>query len=113
MSILSVFWIIACIVGLALSLKSVAVLGPRSRSTALGWLLTAIYFAVAALDAWRSARAPYHLDYVVLAALTVAFIVAGVRDEPQAEPWWWPSHAGLTGAERRAKNTLTRPGPRD
>ena len=105
MSFLSVFWLVACIGGLALSLKSAAVLGVRSRATALGWVLTAAYFAIAAVDVLRATRPPLHLDYVLLAALTAAFIVAGVRDEPQAEPWWWPSASGLTGKERRAKKT--------
>jgi hypothetical protein len=45
---------------------------------------------------------PLHLEYVCLAALTVAFIVAGVRDEAQAEPWWWPTHLGTTRRERKS-----------
>lgn len=84
-------------------MKSVAVLGGRSRWTAAGWILTAVYFAIAAFDAARASRAPFHLDYIVLGALSIAFVVAGTRDEPQAEPWWWPRGSGLTGAERRAK----------
>jgi hypothetical protein len=95
-------WLATCALGFALSLKSVSVLGSRSRWTAAGWLLTAFYFAIAAYDAARAAHAPGHLDYVALALLTICFIVAGRRDEPQAEPWYWPRAAGRTGAERRA-----------
>lgn len=102
MPVLTVSWLAICALGIALSLKSVAVLGPRSRGTVLGWLLTAGYFALAAFDAARAAKAPYHADYGLLAALTLAFIFAGIRDEPQADPWYWPTHAGLTGKERRA-----------
>ncbi len=105
MSIFTVFQLAACVAGIALSLKSAAVLDARSRATALGWLLTAAYFGVAASDAARAASAPYHIDYALIAALTVAFGIAGARDEPQAEPWWWPRQAGLTGAERRARRT--------
>lgn len=102
MSLFSLVWLAVCALGIALSLKSVSVLGSRSRGTALGWLFTAVYFTIAAVDAWRAAKAPYHIDYVALAALTIAFIVAGIRDEPQAEPWYWPSRVGATGKERRA-----------
>jgi hypothetical protein len=80
-------WFAACLLGAALSLKSIAVLRTRSAWTIAGWAATAVYFAV---------------DYIVLGLLTICFVVAGVRDEPQAEPWWCPTHAGLTGAERRA-----------
>jgi hypothetical protein len=38
-----------------------------------------------------------------LLVLTVAFVVAGVRDERQAEPWWWPTHTGPTRAEKRLR----------
>lgn len=104
MAIFSFLWILICIAGLGLACKSVSVLGKRSRATTIGWLLTAAYFALAAIDAVRAASAPLHIDYIALAGLTGAFIVAGVRDEPQAEPWWWPAKSGLTGAERRTKH---------
>ncbi len=99
-------WLTTCALGFALSLKSVSVLGPRSRWTAAGWAFTAIYFAIAAYDAARAAHASAHLDYVDLAILTICFIIAGRRDEPQAEPWYWPTFTGQTGAERRAKGQL-------
>ncbi|GAC1303567.1 MAG: hypothetical protein NVSMB19_13650 [Vulcanimicrobiaceae bacterium] len=101
MPAVTILWLSVCAAGAALALRSVAVLKRGSRATALGWALTAAYFAVAASDAARMASAPYHVDYVLLAALAAAFVAAGLRDEPQAEPWWWPSHAGLSGAERR------------
>jgi len=31
----------------------------------------------------------------------VAFVIAGIKDEAQAEPWWWPRGRGPTRAERR------------
>jgi len=105
MSITIGLWLAVCLLGTALALKSSAVLGRRSRATAAGWALTAAYFVLAAADAARSTTAPYHTDYALLAALSIAFIIAGARDEPQAEPWWWPTHSGLTGAERRANRS--------
>jgi hypothetical protein len=36
-------------------------------------------------------HAPFHADYACVALLTIAFIVAGIRKEPQAIPWWWPT----------------------
>lgn len=104
MPILSLLWILVCLAGIVLSVKSIVVLGPRSPATRLGWLSTAIYFAIATADALRSAAAPFHIDYIALGALTVAFVLAAIRDEPQAEPWWWPERAGLTGAERRQRD---------
>lgn len=109
MSIVSVIWILTCVVGFALSLKSAAVLGARSRATVVGWLATALYFIIAAIDGVRGRSAPAHVDYVALAILTIAFVVAGVRDEAQAEPWWWPSTVGLTGAQRRAREVDRKP----
>jgi hypothetical protein len=84
---------LVCIAGIILSLKSVAVLGRRSPYTIAGWVFTAAYFALAGYDAWHRATAPLHVDYVLVAALTIVFVVAGRRNEPQAEPWWWPAPA--------------------
>lgn len=86
-----VLWETVCIAGLALSLKSMAVLRERSPYTLAGWFFTAAYFALAGYDAWQRTHAPWHADYVLVALLTLAFIVAGIRREPQAVPWWWPN----------------------
>jgi hypothetical protein len=103
MNVATVFWLAVCAAGFALSVKSISVLGRRSARTVAGWVATAAYFLIAGADAVRGRPAPAHLDYVALALLTVAFVAAGIGDEPQAEPWWWPSGAGPTGAERRAR----------
>jgi hypothetical protein len=102
MNVATVTWICFCVLGLAVSLKSAAVLRRRSVWTLAGWLATAAYFVIAGIDAARGTRAVAHLDYVALALLIACFAAAGARDEPQAEPWWWPRRAGLTGAQRRA-----------
>ncbi len=102
MNPLLVAWSILCVAGLLLSLRSVAVLRTGSPWTRAGWLATAAYFALELAAVARHAATPFHLEYAVLAVLTVAFVAAGVRDEAQAEPWWWPAAAGLTGRERRA-----------
>jgi hypothetical protein len=95
-------WLVLCAAGTALSCKSVIVLGTRSRWTQVGWAATAGYFIIAGGKA-ATGTAFAHVDYGALALLTVAFVVAGMRDEPQAEPWWWPTHAGPTGRERRER----------
>ncbi len=95
-------WFAACLLGAVLSLKSIAVLRMRSVWTLAGWAATAVYFAIEAVAVARATHPPIHADYIALGLLTLCFVVAGIRDEPQAEPWWWPTHAGLTGAERRA-----------
>jgi len=96
-----VAWSVVCAAGLLLSLRSAGVLRARSPWTSAGWLATAAYFALELGAVVRRAATPFHLEYALLAALTLAFVVAGVRDERQAEPWWWPARAGLTGRERR------------
>jgi hypothetical protein len=97
-----VAWSIVCAAGLGLCLRSAAVLRAGSPWSLGGWLATAGYFVLELVAAVRRTGTPFHLEYALLAALTLAFVVAGVRDERQAEPWWWPARAGLTGRERRA-----------
>ncbi len=99
---LGYLWFAACLLGAVLSLKSITVLRMRSVWTIAGWAATAVYFAIEAVAAARATHPPGHADYIALGLLTLCFVLAGIRDEPQAEPWWWPTHAGLTGAERRA-----------
>ena len=90
-----------CVLGIALSLKSMVVLGRHAGWTAAGWGLTAIYLAAVIVQVRTGHRLPGHSEYILLAALTVAFVIAGVRDEPQAEPWWWPTQRGSTRAQKR------------
>jgi hypothetical protein len=96
-------WLVACAAGAALSLKSIVVLDARSRWTAAGWWFTLGYFALAGYAASVGTHLPLRPEYWCLAALTLAFIVAGVRDEPQSEPWWWPTHPSTTRTERRPR----------
>lgn len=86
-----------------LALRSLMVLRRRAPWTSLGWTATVGYFGAAA---WRYAHTGPQRD-VMLAAeacfvvLAAAFVVAVVRDEPQAEPLLWPSRVGLTRAQKR------------
>jgi hypothetical protein len=102
MNVGTLFWLVVCALGIILSLRSIGVLRAPSAWTIAGWAFTALYCAIAGYDAVRAAHAPAHADYAMLVLLTACFIVAGRRDEPQAEPWWWPRAAGPTGAQRRA-----------
>ena len=97
------FFIAFDIVLAALSLRSIAVLRTRAPWTSAGWGLTFGYAVAAVVEFGGPAlhRPASIVAYAFLFALTVAFVIAGVRDEPQAEPWWWPTRAGLTRAERR------------
>ncbi len=89
----------------ALSVRSVAVLRTAAPWTSAGWAGTLGYCIAAAVEFSREGeqRIAAYVAYFFLLVLTVAFVVAGVRDERQAEPWWWPTHAGPTRAEKRAK----------
>jgi hypothetical protein len=88
---------------LVIALRSLAVLGMRALWTSTGWAATAAYFASAA---WRYAHAGPQPGAMLVAEgffviLAIAFIVAVVRDEPQAEPLLWPTRIGLTRAQKR------------
>jgi uncharacterized membrane protein HdeD (DUF308 family) len=88
------------LLGIALSIKSVIVLGRAAPWTSAGWWLTAAYFIAVIAKATVAPAFPVSAEYAILLALTVVFVVAGVRDEAQAEPWWWPRRLGATRAER-------------
>lgn len=86
-----------------LAIRSLMVLGVRAPWTSTGWLATAGYCAVAA---WRYAHdAPVPGAMIIgsgcFVVLAAAFIIAVVRDEPQAEPLLWPTRVGLTRAQKR------------
>ena len=86
-----------------LSLRSLAILRARAPWTSGGWGATLGYGVAAAVENGNPAlHQPAAIaSYAFFIALTIAFVIAGVRDEPQAEPWWWPARTGLTRAERR------------
>ena len=101
MTISTISWLAACCALGILSLGSARYLDARSRATQVGWIATFVYCVITAAALVARAHVPLHADDLVLVVLAIAFIVAGRRDEPQAEPWYWPTHVGPTGAERR------------
>jgi hypothetical protein len=96
--------LIVCVAGIALSVKSTLVLGRAAPWTSAGWLLTVIYFIAVIVKLTADPALPPGVEYAVIVALGIAFVIAGVRDEPQAEVWWWPTRCGATRAERRASS---------
>jgi hypothetical protein len=92
---------LVCLLGIALSVRSIVVLGRAAPWTSAGWCLTLVYFAALIGKATVALALPGYVEYLVLAALAIVFLVAGVRDERQAEPWWWPNRRGPTRAEKR------------
>jgi len=101
----------AVVIGLALvalaaiSLRSLQFTWKISPWTSVGWAATVVYCLI---DLARIVFVPEgenfpvlpHADWGMLLVLTVGFIIAGVRDERQAEPWYWPRGRGATRAER-------------
>jgi tryptophan-rich sensory protein len=104
----------AILIGIALaalavlSLRSLQFTWKHSPWTSVGWAATLAYCLY---DVARLAFVPEgqnfgvlpHADWGLLLLLTIAFIVAGVRDERQAEPWYWPRGRGATRGERTGK----------
>ena len=97
------FFIVVDVLLAALSLQSLLVVRARAPWTAAGWAGTLAY-AIAAIAQFSSPavhRPASALAYALLVLLALAFVVAGVRDEPQAEPWYWPRFVGKTRAEKQ------------
>jgi hypothetical protein len=86
-----------------LSLRTLAVLRTSAPWTSAGWAFTIGYDCAATVEIVAHVHLPLHLAYWFLAALIVAFVIAGVRDEPQGDPWWWPTRLAATRAERNAQ----------
>jgi hypothetical protein len=85
---------------LAISIKSIPVLGRTSPWTSAAWGFTLLYVVAVFLEYGPHWAIPGHGEYAFLIAMTITFVVAGIRDERQAEPWYWPTHPGQTRAER-------------
>ena len=100
---LLMLWLAVCAAGAALSCAASRFWAPRRRSRASAGSRRSRISRSPGGTRCGGHGAPAHADYVALAALTAAFVAAGLRDEPQAEPWWWPAGAGPTGRERRAR----------
>jgi hypothetical protein len=69
-----------------------SVLRARAPWTSVGWAATAGYgFSAAAAYTGHGWRPEIAITaYACLIVLAVAFVVAAIRREPRAEPWWWP-----------------------
>ncbi|GAC1536192.1 MAG: hypothetical protein NVS2B17_07450 [Candidatus Velthaea sp.] len=94
--------VMAFVVALGVFSARCAQVAAGSPYTMWGWILTVAYCSYVVLELARL-PVPAHLEYVFLAALTGTFIIAGIKDEAQAEPWWWPVHRGPTRAGRRPR----------
>jgi hypothetical protein len=84
-----------------LSVRTLVILKKEAPWTSAGWIFTILYDCGASDEILTHTHLPLHAPYLALAALIVAFVIAGVRDEPQGDPWWWPSRLALTRAEQR------------
>jgi hypothetical protein len=91
---------------IALSVRSIVILRTRAPWTSGGWAATLAYCIVAAIEYSGAPMRPFWAlaSYGCVVALAGAFIVAGVRDEAQAEPWWWPQRLGRSRAERASSS---------
>jgi hypothetical protein len=88
----------------ALSVRSIVALRGVAPWTSTGWAGTLGYCFAAGVEYGDDAlhRPAALVAYAFLLLLAIAFVIAGIRDERQAEPWWWPTRPGPTRAERRS-----------
>jgi len=91
-----------------LSAQSLRYTWKASPWSSVGWAATVVYCLNDLVRVFDPAAGFFtlipHLDYAMLIVLTIAFVVAGVRDEAQAEPWYRPTHRGQTRSERTRRN---------
>lgn len=81
----------------ALSLRSIWLVAGSSPWTALGWFAILAYAVLEGYEVLTARTLPAHLPYIFLGLLAALLIIGGLRDERQAQPWYWPRHA----ADRR------------
>jgi hypothetical protein len=99
---------IALAVLAAISLRSMQFTWKVSPWTSVGWAATRVYCLfdlarIVLLPEGQNFPILPHVDWGMLLVLTAAFIIAGVRDERQAEPWYWPRGRGATRAEKTGR----------
>lgn len=86
-----------------LAVRSLRLVAGQATCTTVGWLFVAGYGAAGAI---KFSTPPLHQATswamtACLVGMAAAFVAAGVRDEPQAEPLLWPQRLGRTRAQRR------------
>jgi hypothetical protein len=82
-----VVWSVFCVAGLALAIRSAAVVRRVSPWTMAGWLGWAAFFVLSLVLVARPARSLRFVGSAALLGVMVAWIVAGLRDERQPEPF--------------------------
>jgi hypothetical protein len=85
------------------AVRSLRLVAGRAACTTIGWVFVVGYGAAGAV---KFSTPPLHQAAGIamtacLVGMAAAFVAAGVRDEPQAEPLLWPQRLGRTRAQRR------------
>lgn len=75
-----------------LAARSIRLLRREAPWGTLGWGFAFLYGVVSAVE---FSLPPVHrlagrIAYGAVAGAALAFIVSGIRSEPQGDPWWWP-----------------------
>jgi hypothetical protein len=106
LSVLNPLFVAVDLAVAVVAVRSALLLRRRSPFSTVGWLLTIGFGLAAATEYGIPAlhAVAGQVAHGFLVVLAVAFIIAGIRDEPQAEPLLWPVRIGPTRAERRAAN---------
>ena len=82
------------IVLIAISVKTLVVLRTSSPWTTAGWILSTVYALIACTELVSQRTVAPVWPYGALLLMVIAFVVAGIKDERQADPWWWPMRLG-------------------
>jgi len=94
---------VALIALAAVAVQSLRFTWKVSPWSSVGWLAILLYCGYDLTRIVTHANGVFailpYADYGLLTIVTIAFIVGGVRDEGQAEPWYWPNHRGQTRAQ--------------
>jgi hypothetical protein len=92
--------------GVLLSLQSIYILRGAAPWMSVGWAGAAVYFVVLFVRNLNGATIGPVFEYALILFVAIVWIVGVVRDEPQAEPWWWPRKRGPTRAERAKERSV-------
>ena len=86
------FYVLVDLAICVLAIRSMGLLRAGSPWATAAWAFAFVYGAAEAIAYSQPLvhRPAGQVGYGALVLVAVAFIVSGIRNEPQGDPWWWP-----------------------